>query len=106
MSERENCFKTVLGKFELYTMSNNDEFFSFLKRVEAKGLEIVDGFSNEPVVITSLECVIPNSYYQINASHLLAIKRKVFWIKVKDVKSSDISSSHMISEYMERSQSF
>jgi hypothetical protein len=67
----------LLGKFELYAMSSDNEFFSFLRRVDAKGLELINNYSDEPFVITSLERVIPNEYYQICASHLIAIRTKV-----------------------------
>jgi hypothetical protein len=60
-----------------------------LKRVSAKGLELLGDSSDKSVVITSLERVIPNKHYQIITSHLLAIKREVFWTKVKDMVIED-----------------
>jgi hypothetical protein len=72
------------GEFKLYTMGNDDEFFNFLKRTGAIGLELIDDSSDKPGVFTSLERVIPNRYYQINAPHLLAIKKGVSWTKIED----------------------
>ncbi|CAG8546620.1 2832_t:CDS:2, partial [Funneliformis mosseae] len=74
----------LLGKFGTYTMDNHDEFFNFLRRNEANGLELIDDISDNPNIITSLERVIPNRYYEINAMHLTAIKKGVFWTKVED----------------------
>lgn len=41
-------------EFEPYKISNNNEFFNFLERTDAKELVPIDNSSNEPV-ITSLE---------------------------------------------------
>ncbi|RIA94837.1 hypothetical protein C1645_817543 [Glomus cerebriforme] len=70
-------------------MSDNDEFFNFLRRADARGLVLINDPSDVPVVITSLECVIPDEYYQISALHLIAIKREVFWMNVEDKAIED-----------------
>ena len=60
----------LLGKFELYMMSSNEEFFNFLDRVGAKGLERINDSREMPEIITSLERVKPGEYYRLNATHL------------------------------------
>src|SRR6266536_1544254 len=78
----DNEGKPILEKFEEYIMADNDDFRCFLMRVDAKGLERVNDFRKKPEIITSLERVIPNEYYQLNAAHLTAIKKGVFWTNV------------------------
>ena len=73
-----------LQQFEKYTMSNDTEFNTFMKRVDGKGLQRIDDENKEPDIITSLKNIRSNQYYQINASHRTAVKKGVVWSKIED----------------------
>ncbi|CAG8458463.1 11162_t:CDS:2 [Paraglomus brasilianum] len=79
----------LLGKFEKYTMLKDNEYLIFLKRVDAKGLQLISDDNETPMVVTSLNYIIPGETYQINAPYLTAIKKEVTWSKVEDKAIED-----------------
>ncbi|RIA94305.1 hypothetical protein C1645_818210 [Glomus cerebriforme] len=52
----------LINKFEKYSMYEENEFYSFLERVEAKGLELITESTDPSFIITSLRNVIPMKY--------------------------------------------
>jgi len=85
----DNEGEQLLGKFEKYTMHNNNEYRLFLKSVEAKGLELISDVNDEPAVVTSLEYILPGERYKINASHLTMIRKGITWSQVEDKVMED-----------------
>ena len=71
----------MLEGFNKYSMRDQNEFSTFLKRVEAQGLEHVD---DPDRVITSLKDISTNNYYRISASHLTYIRKEITWSQIED----------------------
>jgi hypothetical protein len=57
-------------RFEEYLMHDQNEFSSFLKRVEAKGLVSIDASDEKPMVIMSLGDISTKNYYRITWSQI------------------------------------
>ncbi|CAB4439953.1 unnamed protein product [Rhizophagus irregularis] len=82
--QKYNDERKLLDGFEEYSIRDQNEFSSFLKRVEAKGRESIDASDKIPMVITSLGDISTKNYYRINASHLTYIRKGITWSQIKD----------------------
>ncbi|EXX68160.1 hypothetical protein RirG_107550 [Rhizophagus irregularis DAOM 197198w] len=64
-------------------MHDQNEFSSFLKRVEAKGLVYIDASDEKPMVIMSLGDISIKNYYRIS-THLTYIRKGITWLQIED----------------------
>ncbi|CAG8501973.1 5887_t:CDS:2 [Paraglomus occultum] len=75
----------MLGKFEKYTMLNDKEFDSFLKRIKAYGLKLMSGVSEEYVTsVDSFYEIIPGEVYELITDYLHRIEKEFIRLKVED----------------------
>src|ERR1044072_825572 len=94
-----------LGKFGKYTMYDDNEYRLFLKRVKAKGLELISDVNEVPTGINSLKHILPDEAHQINASHLTVVRKGVTRSKVEDKAMEDETLSTVKNFISERLKS-
>ncbi|RIA84272.1 hypothetical protein C1645_742464 [Glomus cerebriforme] len=70
-------------KFCKYKLDNQEEFLHLLKRLDAKGLLLMDD-NDDSNVITSLFDIITNQQYRVVAAHPFVIKNKVTCMQIED----------------------